>query len=608
MEPQTGEPKSGDGELLTLRHVAEEEERQRFRTFLTAGAYATFGMSLVLLLVKGWLPAALGAACGGLQLVARYYGSRPKSKVLLRWLNQIVLSGYLLVIVGLSLITGQGQSFVLWFLVLLPVMGAFVNTPPIGGLWAAIATLASVGVSLSGYWTTFAERLFTTPELRSVTRVALILIVAAISIRVRQTSDHRIRELSQSLHRENQSRLVAERLQQEADKARLAAEAADQAKTRVLAFMSHEIRTPLSGVLGLNALLRETPLTPEQARFVDLARHSGEILLSLINDFLDLSRLDANHLELESAAFDPCLLVQDRVTILQETARKKGLLLTCECRAPRGVRGDQTRAGQVLLNLMGNAIKFTHEGSIVLRCLECGRAPGQVWLRFEVEDTGIGIPAAIQHTLFQPFVQADSSTTRRYGGTGLGLAICKSLTEVMGGRIGLDSEPGKGSLFWVELPFGEVPEVEWPALAERSFQASVEVPGGAVVTGRVLVVEDNPVNQLLAVEMLERLGYRVDVVSNGQEAVEAVRQLPFDLVLMDCDMPVMDGFEASRTIRLGEPPDRHLPIVAMTAAAMPGDRDRCLEAGMDDYLSKPVRLADLRQTVARWIGKAEGAA
>ncbi|MDF3031184.1 MAG: BaeS [Moraxellaceae bacterium] len=586
-----------DATFATHKRLAEQEERQRFRTFMCAGAAGTFTLALAVLLLKGWVPGLIGAGLGVLQLLVWHYGCRPQSNRRLRWLKQVVLSAYLAVIVVLSLFTGQAQSFVLWFLVLLPVMAAFVNTPPTAGLWAALATLAALGVWASDYWFNLPPTMSTTPTLRGITRIVLLLMVAVVSIRVRQTSDLRIRELAQSLAQENALKDAAEAHRCSAETARKEAEKADAAKTRVLAFMSHEIRTPLHGVLGLNSLLQETPLNAEQKKFLELSRNSGEVLLSLINDFLDISKLEADRLELESMVFDPCQLVEERVLILQETARQKGLVLSCDCRAPRGVRGDRTRTGQILLNLVSNAIKFTHEGGVILRCLagppatEAGNT--LVWLRFEVEDTGIGIAAEMQSAMFLPFMQADSSTTRRYGGTGLGLAICKSLTEAMGGRLGVESMPGQGSLFWVELPFTPVPETQWPAQEAAAVPASGPLPAGAA--GRVLLVEDNPVNQLMATEMLKRLGCVVETVGNGQEAVDAVQRLAFDLVLMDCDMPVMDGYEAARTIRRAEPAGQHLPIVAMTAAALPGDRERCFAAGMDDYLAKPVRVADLRR-------------
>jgi CheY-like chemotaxis protein len=297
---------------------------------------------------------------------------------------------------------------------------------------------------------------------------------------------------------------------------------------------------------------------------------------------------------------------------MQEQASAKGIALDFQVQAPGGVRGDPDRLSQILLNFLSNSVKFTGEGQITVRCslrngLEvpaesaADHEPvggGPVWLRFEVEDTGIGIAPGLQSLLFEPFIRADSSRTRRHGGAGLGLAICQRLAEAMGGRIGFESPGEQGATFWVELPFEVVPPPAWP----QHEPARPEPPAGMECQGaRILVVEDNPVNQTVAMEMLKRLGCRVDIASNGEEAVIAYRELPYDLIFMDCDMPVMDGFTASRHIRMQEPAGRHVPIVAMTAAAFEGDREQCLQAGMDDYLAKPVRLSELRRMVRSWV-------
>lgn len=543
-----------------------------------------------------WYAASNLCTAGRFALVLAYRRAAPSPETARSWARYFVFgtfcAGACWGVLGTPALPVHSYSYNVIFLVFnigISAVGLFSLFPWVAA-YAALTVPLIVPSALAMYW-------------HGGDEYTLLGVVMFVYLPIALFAAHRIsRNNADSIRLRFEIIAIAE----ERERAQQAAEAANRAKSQFLANMSHEIRTPINGILGMTELVLDSALAAEPRRQLQIVQRSGETLLAIINDILDFSKIEAGKLELERVDFNLRDKIDGVVELLGERASRKGLALrvNVDAAVPAFLHGDPVRFCQVLNNLVSNAIKFTERGGIAITARLGERrpadAPGALRVRFAVSDTGIGLDPEQKSKVFAAFAQADGSTTRKYGGTGLGLTISKQLVELHGGEMGVESEPHGGSTFWFNLLF----EPASGATQVHAASPASPAPGNWRLRGHVLLVEDNPVNQEVTAGMLKSFGLVVARAENGEQALAAFASSRPDLILMDCQMPILDGYESTRQIRMreraaGSAP--RIPIIALTANAISGDRERCIEAGMDDYLPKPFRRSDLYASVSRWI-------
>ncbi len=548
------------------------------------------------------------------------------------WMGVLIAGPLLVSLSGRSWqrISGRSMEFLAWFTVSLVIMGTifflparpgvgmlpFIFVPLVLTVWASMrlgVTGASFGVFalalLAAYGTAQGNGPFIQPILHEGVRLLWAYLIVATTFNLMVTGIERSRAVAEldliaSQHHLEELNVALESAAARAELLASQADVAYRAKSAFLANVSHEIRTPLNGVLTMSQLLTEEPLTADQRRYVGTIRECGKSLLRFIDDILDFSRMEAGKLKIGKESFELIKVLEASTRWLEIEAGRKGVALGFEIdpNVPEVVIGDPGRVRQILVNLVHNAVKFTSEGRVAVRVIRERESASAVTLRFEVADTGVGIAREWLGKLFEPYAQVENNPAFPFGGMGLGLSIARQLTELMGGEIGANSIEHGGSTFWFVLTFGRQStpaEKGTPVVKTQAAIPDPAAPSGG--RGRLLLVEDNRINLEIGELILIKHGFCVERAVNGMEALEKLARGRFDLVLMDCSMPEMDGFEATRKIRDGDGPSREVPVIAMTADILFDAKARCLAAGMNDYISKPLRETEMVAVLERWI-------
>lgn len=576
-----GSNPGNDGDAITLDSI----RRFHYRAYATIVLWFINGLIYALVFRMLWV-AIVSIIVGLLICAIAYWVSRnPKfSRIKVGITSSLSLSAAALLVN--CLFTGLNDSPLIWYVLLFPVLTAYLHSMRFAILSAAIGLgflggVTYINVSMNS------DVFYDYQKYQTLlVQTILLITLTGLAILSRKAAERCTLEL-------NLSREEAEAAKQEAMEA-------SKAKSDFLANMSHEIRTPLNGVIGVNRLLKDTILNEEQQSLLDMGMIASESLLHLVNEILDLSKIEAGKMELEIAPFQLSQVIASVVSLQQDSASRKGLTIDCTSSLPPELRlmGDALRLRQIILNLVSNAIKFTSTGRIGINCFEKSLAGDQKCIRVEIVDSGPGMSSSDQNRLFSAYSQTDKSISRKYGGTGLGLAISQQLTELMHGEIGANSTLGEGSTFWIEIPFliGESNTLDSPVESDNHAIENFEA-----YQGSVLVAEDNSVNQLIIRKLIEKTGLQVTIVDNGAEVLNSLQAQSFDLVILDCQMPVMDGYEACHAIRSSGNSYSGIPIIALTASALKEDEKKCMEAGMNDFLTKPVDPKKLYESLSSFL-------